>query len=521
MKYSDSQIFAMWAKAKQERSRHEPRFDQAFRFTMPGRSRFLSPVNDTDIDDVFDETAIVAVQEFASRLQAGVTPDNSRWVSLRAGSEIPEEDEDSVNAMLDEVDEALFETLSASNFSTEIFESYLDLSVSLGAMEISAGDAISRVVFNAIPMHQLWVLNGPDDRIDRFFRVKKYTLEGLEKDYPGVKNLESAGDDFLKNGGELNFLQVTYRDWENPNDLHYRRCLYMLRETTGLSASGIEVFETSYKGIGSCPIIAFRWSKAAGEVWGRGPVINVLPAIKTCNMVVQLILENAQMSIAGLYNADDDGNINVNTIQLVPGTIIPRAPGTRGLEPVQPAGDFRVADLVLQDQRANIKRGLYNDMLGNPDRTPMSATEVAERMADLARQIGAAYGRLNVEMVQMTIQRVIYILKELGVITLPVVNGRTIKVVPTSPLAQAQAQQDITAIDRLTGFVISRFGQAQVNLYLKGDEISKYVAEKLQVPAALVRNKAEQQQLVAQMNQMAQNAGMIQGQDQEPQEPAA
>jgi hypothetical protein len=30
----------------------------------------------------------------------------------------------------------------------------------------------------------------------------------------------------------------------------------------------------------------------------------------------------------------------------------------------------------------NIKRALYNDMLGNPDRTPASATEVAERMAD-------------------------------------------------------------------------------------------------------------------------------------------
>ena len=39
-------------------------------------------------------------------------------------------------------------------------------------------------------------------------------------------------------------------------------------------------------------------------------------------------------------------------------------------------------------------------MLGNPDRTPASATEVAERMADLSRRIGSAFGRLQAEMVQ-------------------------------------------------------------------------------------------------------------------------
>ena len=50
--------------------------------------------------------------------------------------------------------------------------------------------------------------------------------------------------------------------------------------------------------------------------------------------------------------------------------------------------------------RLNIKRALYNDMLGNPDRTPASATEIAESMADLSRRIGSAFGRLQAEMVQ-------------------------------------------------------------------------------------------------------------------------
>ena len=61
-----------------------------------------------------------------------------------------------------------------------------------------------------------------------------------------------------------------------------------------------KIIEERYEGIGSCPIIAYRWSKASGEIYGRGPLINALSAIKTTNLTVELILENAQMAISGI-----------------------------------------------------------------------------------------------------------------------------------------------------------------------------------------------------------------------------
>ena len=72
-------------------------------------------------------------------------------------------------------------------------------------------------------------------------------------------------------------------------------------------------------GNGSNPFICFRWSKCAGEVYGRGPLINALSAIKTTNLTIELILENAQMAISGVYQMEDDGVINPDTIQLSPG----------------------------------------------------------------------------------------------------------------------------------------------------------------------------------------------------------
>jgi hypothetical protein len=230
-----------------------------------------------------------------------------------------------------------------------------------------------------------------------------------------------------------------------------------------------------------------------------------LPAIKTANLTVELILENAQMSIAGMFQVEDDGVINADNIQLIPGTIIPKAPGSSGLQPIQAPGNFNVSDLVLRDMRTNIKKALYNDMLGNPnEKTPMSATEVAERQADLSRQIGAAFGRLQAEMVTPVLQRVIYILKKQGRIRIPKVNGREIKIQSSSPLAQAQHQQDVATVDRFLGMIQGRVGPELTNLIVNQMAVAKFVAKKLGIPENLVRSEEEMQQAAQQMQQMMQ-----------------
>jgi hypothetical protein len=241
-------------------------------------------------------------------------------------------------------------------------------------------------------------------------------------------------------------------------------------------------------------------------VYGRGPLQLALPAIKTANLVIELILENAQMAISGMYQVEDDGVINVDNIQLIPGTIIPKAVGSSGLTPVAPAGNFQVSDLVIRDMRQNIKKALYNDMLGNPnEKTPMSATEVAERMADLSRQIGAAFGRLQAELVNPVLQRVIYILKKQGRINIPTVNGREIKIRSSSPLAQAQQQQDVATIDRFVAMLQGRVGPQITNLLIKQQDMAKFIAKKLGVPEELIRSDEEMIQAGQQLQQMGAN----------------
>lgn len=490
------QYLKKYEKARAYRTSFEDLFQECYDYCLPQREGFYYDAPGQRRDDrIFDETAVVGVQEFASRLQSGLVPNFARWADLVAGSEVPDEEQDEVNNSLDEVTEYLFEILANSNFAQEIHESFMDLAVGTSCLLVEEGDAVNPVRFSAIPLPKVVLETGPDDKIDHVYRERDVRYNDISIVYPKAKLSDKHMTMKSKRGDEkCKILEVVCRLYDKPNE---ERFGYYVIDKTHSEL----IFQDIFTGVGSNPFVCFRWSKAAGEVYGRGPLISALSAIKTTNLTVQLILENAQMAISGIYQMDDDGIINVDTINLVPGTVIPRSPGARGLEPVAAAGRFDVANLVLNDMRLNIKRALYNDMLGDPNKTPATATEIAERMADLSRRIGSAFGRLQAEMVQPVLQRVIYILKKQGRIDLPTVNGREVKIRSVSPLAQAQSNQDISTVNRFLEVVGGRFGPQMVNMLIDTEETALYLAKKFGVPDSLIRDEAQREQLqqIAQM----------------------
>jgi len=492
-----------YRKAKAFRENWVPLFEECYEYALPQRESFYYEEAGQRRDDkIFDETAVVGVQEFASRLQSGLVPNFARWADLVSGSEVPPEERDGVDKELDEVTEYVFEILQSSNFNQEVHESFMDLAVGTGVLAVEEGDAINPIVFAAVPLPHVVLDTGPDDRIDHVFRErKKIRFADLSILYP-KGNFDQQVMNRMVGDGTTTVLEVVCRDYDVRNEeAYYHYAICMETETV--------LHKKQMRGVGSNPFICFRWSKCAGEVYGRGPLLNALSAIKTTNLTIELILENAQMSISGIYQMEDDGVINPDTIRLVPGTIIPKAMGSQGLQPINAAGRFDVAQLILSDMRLNIKRALYNDMLGNPDKTPATATEVAERMADLSRRIGSAFGRLQAELVQPVLQRVIYILKKQGRISVPTVNGREVKVRSVSPLAQAQANQDISSVARYLQLVGGTFGPEMLQMLIDSERTAIYLAKKFGVPESLIRDEEQRKQIAAIAQQLAQQqAGM-------------
>lgn len=494
-----------YEKAKAFRENWVPLFEECYEYALPQRESFYYEEAGQRRDEkIFDETAVVGVQEFASRLQSGIVPNFARWADLLSGSEVPPEQRDEIDNELEEVTEYVFEVLQNSNFSQEVHESFMDLAVGTGVLCIEEGDSVNPVIFKAIPLPHVVLDTGPDDKIDHVFRErKKVKVDDLPLLY-NEKNFDPKILNMMGKDQETTVLEVVCRDHTRRNEEAYYHYAICMKTKTVLHSKQM-------KGVGSNPFVCFRWATCAGEVYGRGPLVNALSSIKTTNLTIELILENAQMAISGIYQMEDDGVINPDTINLVPGTIIPKAMGSAGLQPINAAGRFDVAQLVLSDMRLNIKKALYNDMLGNPDKTPASATEVAERMADLSRRMGAAFGRLQAELVQPVLQRVIYILKKQGRIEVPTVNGREVKVRSVSPLAQAQANQDISSVARFLEMVGGVFGPEMLQLLIDSEETAVHLAKKFGVPDTLIRDAQQRQQIAAaaqQMAQMQQQQGM-------------
>ena len=487
-----------YQKAKALRENWVPLFEECYEYALPQRESFYYEERGQRRDEkIFDETAVVGVQEFASRLQSGIVPNFARWADLMAGSEVPPDQREAVDNDLDEVTEYVFEVLQNSNFSQEVHESFMDLAVGTGVLCVEEGDSINPVIFSAIPLPHLVLDTGPDDKIDHVYRErKKVKFDHLEMMYPNG-TFDPKVTSMMGQDRETTVLEVVCRDYSKKNQEAYLSYAICLTTNTCLN-------KKQMTGLGSNPFVCFRWSKCAGEIYGRGPLLNALSAIKTTNLTIELILENAQMSISGIYQMEDDGVINPDTIQLVPGSIIPKAMGSQGLQPIQAAGRFDVAQLVLSDMRLNIKRALYNDMLGDPNKTPATATEVAERMADLSRRMGSAFGRLQAELVQPVLQRVIYILKKQGRIEVPTVNGREVKVRSVSPLAQAQANQDISSVARFLELVGGSFGPEMLQLLIDSEQTAIHLAKKFGVPESLIRDEEQRRQIAALAQQMAQ-----------------
>jgi len=102
------------------------------------------------------------------------------------------------------------------------------------------------------------------------------------------------------------------------------------------------------------------------------------------------------------------------------------------------------------------------------------------------------------------LQRVIYILKKQGRIEVPTVNGREVKVKSVSPLAQAQANQDISSIARFLELVNGTFGPEMTMVLINSEETAAHLAKKFGVPDSLIRDEEERKQIVAMMQQMQQ-----------------
>lgn len=472
------------ARARDRRSRWLSLWRDAYDVALPQRG---GPIGDGGGDgasrtaEIFDGTAPDAVDQLAASLLAQLTPPWSRWIGFTPGPALSKQDGAAIAPDLEAMAETLHAHLDRGNFAMEMHQCFLDLIVGGTACLLVEGTApgdLSALRFTAVPLGQFMAEEGGGGRLDTVFREVPLTHASLtarfgDIDLPTSLKRQISNDPQTR----LPVIEAAY-----PDALGYRYAAMLAPdgEAAHLLADG------RYS---EPPFIAFRWMKAPGESYGRSPVMKALPDIRTANKVVELTLKNASIAVAGLWQADDDGVINPANITLEPGAIIPKAVGSSGLQPLQPADQFDISQLVLDDLRRRIRHALMVDRLGQIDAPRMTATEVLERSAEMARLLGATYGRLQSELLVPLVQRCLAILRRRGEIPDLPVDGRAVTLTFRAPLSQAQSQRDVqsTLIWLERALALGPEGAAVIDRAAA----VRWLGERLGVPAPLIRSEAE------------------------------
>lgn len=433
-------------RARSQRGSWDALWQDCYDYALPARrgvGTAGSTGNGRVNERLFDATAADAAEQLAAALLSQLTPPWSRWFAFQPGRDIPEEQHGAVSAELDKAAELLQAQFDRSNLSVELHQAFLDLVVAgtacLACEESALGES-SAFRFAAVPLNDLVLEEGGSGRLDTVFRRADYSLDQMAQRYPALAN-----QDWF----------VSRRQREPDARLGVLDCLLPAAErmqgyqfATLLEDSAVDD-DSALLARGRfdhAPFIAFRWLKAPGETYGRSPVMKALPDIKTANKVVELVLKNASIAVTGIWQADDDGVLNPANVKLVPGAIIPKAVGSSGLTPLAAPGRFDISQLVLDDLRGRIRHALLADSLGQVDGPRMTATEVLERSAAMARQLGATFGRLQAELLFPLVQRGLAILQRRGEIPPFALDGREVALVQQSPLARLQSQGDVQGV---------------------------------------------------------------------------
>lgn len=480
---SPGAIVERYNKSLQARKAWESHWRECYDFALPRRDGaiVLGQPGEKKTDSLFDGTAPDAVEQLAASLLSELTPPWARWFGLVAGSELNDQESASLNPQLERISKVLQSNFDRSNFAVEMHQCYLDL-VTVGTasllMEESSLTESSAFRFTAVPLSQVVVEESLDGRLDTTYRRSELTRSQLLTRFPDVQVPDQRSQ---KEGGQED-KKFAVIEAVVPDQSGYA---YMaVIDPEGNNKQGaILLAEGRFV---HCPFINFRWLKAPGEVYGRSPVMKALPDIKTANKVVELILKNASIAVTGIWQADDDGVLNPANIKLVPGTIIPKAVGSEGLKALKSPGQFDVSELVLNNLRASIRKALLVEKLGQIDAPKMSATEVLERSAEMARLLGATYGRLQSELLSPLVARAMAILIRRGEIEDIHIDGATIDLEYRSPLARQQSRQDAQGVLNWFDALASIGPEAMATI--NQDAAARWLGKVFAVPPELIKD---------------------------------
>lgn len=507
---------------KQERRSWEQDWKELARHFLPRKCRLEAEAHSRTNagglrGGVLDATPYYAMRDLAAGLHGGMTSPARPWFALALaapGAAVSA----GVKTWLGDVADRMRDLFHRSNFYNAIHQVYAELGAFGTAFFFALEDEDCGVRFIPLTAGEYCLDVNEKGRVDTVFRTVQMTLRQLVMEFG-----ESALPEQLREMAKLS------RNWNE------RFCVvHAVFPRAGAFAEGRGAYASVYylDGRGgaagrsllregsfrSFPGFGVRWDVTGGDVYGRGPAMDALPASRKLQQITATTIKSLHKTVdppmvvpAGMEN-----------LSLLPGAVNYANPSGGTGQAVYPAiqinYNIAAATKAIMDEREQIKEGLFNTLFRamlNSDRRQITAREVAAREEEKLILIGPVLERMHNELFTPLIERVFDIMQEGGTIPEPPdeLAGQDLRVEFVSVLAQAQKTVATSGIEQLAGFVgaIARMLPEALDAVNADAAVDTY-ADYLGTPAAMLRGQDERDAARQQRAQAQEQAAALQRQ---------
>ncbi|WP_296279533.1 portal protein [uncultured Acinetobacter sp.] len=514
------QMCSRLGQMKLQRSIHESHWRECYKFGAPERQQDFSgngelgTTRESERADLFDSTAAESVQLLVASIMSGVTPSNALWFKA-----VPDGIDDIAEVTegerwLEDVCQFMWRNIHAANFDSEAPETVTDVTVAGWGVLFTDIDreAGGGYVFESWATGDCFIgSTRADGIVDTIYREHSMTAEAMVNEY-----------------GEKNCHHSVVEAASNKPDTRYR-LLYVIRPRRSKGAGQLnkDMPFASYhidienkhlvkeSGFHEFPCACPRMRRIPNSVYGNGQMTVALPDAKSVNHLMRKTLESADMSIAGMWIAEDDGVLNPHTVKIGPKKIIV-ANSVDSMKRLDDGTNYQISELLLDRLQGGIRKKLMADQLPPIGTQQMTATEINTRVAIIRQMLGPLYGRFQSEYLIPILDRCFGLALRSGVLGSPPkeLQGRNLSFKFMSPMARSQQMEEVMATEQYVasiGQVASIDSTVLDNINF--DAVAVVCATGRGVPASILRSTDE----IGELRKMRQEAQQKQAEQQQQQ----
>ncbi len=439
---------------------------------------------------LYDGTSMQAADTLAASLHGLVTNPSMRWFALRLEDASLGED-DFVRRWLAAAEDLLYDAFAApsAGHAQACHEFYLDLGA-FGTAGMFLGDAPGKgLVFSARALGELAIAEDAAGRVDTVFRRFALTARQARQEWGAAVGEKVARALEAGRAEErFEFLHAVFPRAERAAGrqdgahMAFASCYVSLSDRAVVAEGGFH----------EMPYLVARWSKDAGETYGRGPGWNALADQKMLHAMSKTVIKAAQKAVDPPLLVADDGV--VLPVRTVPGGLNFGRMDGRGpfIQPLSVPARLDIGFEMMEQRRQAVRAAFHADVLQVMRDPRMTAAQVYEIAGEMMRVMGPVLGRLQAEFLGPMIARGFALLARQGALPSapPQLTGARLKVEYVSPLARAQKAGQAQAVLR-TYEPALRLAQAAPAILdnLDHDEALRVLADANGAPPKILKDR--------------------------------